>query len=55
MVEKNAVAGVHPVSFSVVDSNPISVHFGDRIGAARIERGRLALWNFADLTIEFAR
>ena len=37
VVEKNAVAGVQPVGFTVVYRDPVGVDFGARIGAAWVK------------------
>src|SRR3546814_16081984 len=49
LVEQDAVGGVHAVRLAVVHGHPIGVQLGRRIGAARIERRRLALRRLLDL------
>ncbi len=53
MVEENAVAGIHPVGFAVVDSDPVGVKLGSGVGAAWAEGGGLLLGGLLDLTEEF--
>lgn len=54
VVEQDAVARVHPVSFAVVHHNPIRVHLGYCIGAPRIERCGFLLRDLLYQTEEFA-
>src|SRR5581483_2119066 len=40
---------MHSVALAVIDGDPVAIHFGDAIRAARIERRELVLWDLADL------
>ena len=51
MIKQDTVAGIHAVSFPVVDGDPESVELGDTVGGTGIERGRLGLWCLNDLSI----
>ena len=53
MVEENAVAGVDAVGFAVVDRDPVGVHLGYGIGAARVERRCFLLRRLLHQTVEF--
>ena len=53
MVEEDAVAGIEPVGFAVVDGDPIAVEFGDGVGTARVEGGGFFLRGFLNETVEF--
>ena len=48
VVEKDAVARVHPVGLAVVDGDPVRVELGYAIGRARMEGRRLGLLCFRD-------
>ena len=52
VVEKNPVAGIHAVRFTVVDRDPVGVELGDSIGAAGIEGRRLFLRNFLHKSVQ---
>ena len=43
MVEEDTVASVDPVGLAVVHRDPVGIHLGDGVGAARVEGGRLGL------------
>jgi len=49
MVEKDAVAGVHAVGFTVVLGDPVSVELGYSVRAAWVERSGLGLRHLAYL------
>lgn len=53
MVEQDAVAGVEAVGFAVVDGDPVGVHLGDGIRAARVEGRGFLLRDFLDQAVEF--
>ena len=53
MVEKDAVAGKHPVTFPVVHRKPVSVDLGRAVRAARVKWRCLTLRDFLYLTIHF--
>ena len=53
VVEQDTVARIHPIRFTIVDGDPISIQFGNAVRAAWVERRRLALWRFDDLAIQF--
>ena len=46
MVEEDAVTGVHAIGFTVVHGDPVGVHLGDRIRAARVKRRGFLLRGF---------
>ncbi len=52
VVEKDAVAGEHPIRFTVIDGYPIGVHLGYGIGGAWIKRSCLRLWGFLNFSVE---
>src|SRR5512145_526187 len=52
VVEKNSVRGVHAVRLAIVDGDPIGIKLRRGVGAARIERRRLALWPLPDEPVQ---
>ncbi len=52
MIEKDAIAGIHAVGFTVVDRNPVGIEFGHRVRAAGIKRQGFLLRNFLHQTIQ---
>ena len=52
VVEQDAVGGVHAVGLAVVHRDPVGVELGRGVGAARIERRRLALRRLLDLAVQ---
>ncbi|MNL02313.1 hypothetical protein D3C87_1228140 [compost metagenome] len=52
MVEENAVGGVNPVGFPVVDDDPVGVELGHRIGTTGVERCGFALRNLLNHAVE---
>src|SRR6516165_3143639 len=44
---------MHSVGFTIIRGDPEPIEFGDTIRGSRIEWRRLALWDLADITIEF--
>ncbi len=52
MVEQNAVARVHAIRLAVVHRDPVGVHLGHRVGAARVEGRGFLLRNFLHQAIE---
>jgi len=54
VVKQNAVAGVQAIGFAVVDRDPVGVHLGHRIGAARVEGRGFRLWNFLHQAVQLA-
>jgi len=52
MIEQNAVAGVDPVGFAIIDGDPVCVKLGNGIGRAWIERRSFFLWRFLNETVE---
>lgn len=52
MIEKDTVAGKHTIRLAIVDYNPVSVHLGNTIRGARIERSSLLLRNFLHFTVQ---
>ena len=52
MVKQDAVAGIHAIGFAVVDDDPVRIHLGHSVGAARVERGGFFLGNFLHQTIK---
>jgi len=55
VVEKYAIAGVHPVRLAVVDCDPVGIEFGYSIRRARIEGRGFRLRCFDNLSIELGR
>jgi hypothetical protein len=53
MVEKDAVAGIHPIGFTVVNRDPIGIELGYAVGASWVEWSCFSLWNFLDKSVEF--
>eukprot|EP01022_Parablepharisma_sp_SALTPOND_P036279 TRINITY_DN9838_c0_g1_i1.p1 TRINITY_DN9838_c0_g1~~TRINITY_DN9838_c0_g1_i1.p1 ORF type:complete len:1069 (-),score=237.17 TRINITY_DN9838_c0_g1_i1:780-3986(-) len=53
VVEQDAVAGIDAVGFTVVDHDPVAIHLGHGIGAARVEGGGFLLRDLLDQTVEF--
>ena len=54
VVEEDAIAGVEAIGLTVVHDNPVTVHLGDGVGAAGVERGSFFLRDFLHLAVEFA-
>ncbi len=54
VVEEDAVAGVHAVGLAVVHRDPVGVHLGHRVGAARVEGRGLLLRNFLHQAVKLA-
>ena len=54
VVEQDAVAGIHAIGLTVVHRDPVGVHLGHRIGAARVEGGSFLLRGFLHQAIELA-
>ncbi len=54
MVKQDAVAGIHAIGFAVVHGDPIRIHLGYGVGAARVKRRGLTLRGFLHQAIEFA-
>ena len=54
MVEKNPVAGVHPVRLAIIYRDPVRVHFGATVGASRIKRRFLGLRDLLHKTVHLA-
>jgi len=54
VVEQDAVAGMHPVGFAVVDGDPVAIDLGGGVRAARVEGRGFLLGNFLDLAEHFA-
>lgn len=54
MVEEDAGAAEHVVSFAVFLDDPETVKLGNCVRAVRVERGVLVLRDFFDLAVEFA-
>ncbi len=52
MVEEDAVTGVEAVGFAVIYGDPVGVHLGHGVGAARVEGGGFLLRGFLDETVE---
>ena len=52
VVEQDAVGGVHAVGLAVVHRDPVGIELGGGIGAARIERRRLALRRLLHLAVQ---
>ena len=52
MIEKDAIARIHAVRFAVVDGDPVRIQLGNAVGAAWVERGRLALWGLDHLSVQ---
>jgi hypothetical protein len=55
VVEEDAVAGVHAVGLTVVDRDPVGVHLGHCVGAARVKGRGLPLRNFLHQAVELGR
>ena len=53
MVEQDAVAGIHAIGFAVVHGDPVGVHLGHGVGAARVERRGFLLRGFLHQAVEF--
>ncbi len=54
VVEEHAVAGVHAVGLAVVHRDPVGVHLGHRVGAARVEGRGLLLRDLLHQTVQLA-
>ena len=52
MVEKNPVAGVHPVAFAVVHSYPVGIKLRDSVGASGIKGRALLLRDLLNQPVE---
>mmetsp|Transcript_18202 Transcript_18202/g.27028 ORF Transcript_18202/g.27028 Transcript_18202/m.27028 type:complete len:261 (+) Transcript_18202:28-810(+) len=52
VVEKNTIRQVHSVGLTVVDQDPEGVLLGHSVWRSGVERSRLALWNFLDLSVK---
>src|SRR5690606_6969697 len=52
VIEENAVGGMKAVGLAVVDRDPVGIELRHRIGAARIEWGRLVLRRRLHLAVE---
>ena len=55
VVEKDAIAGVHPVALTVIHRDPIPVELGDRVGRPRVERGGFLLRDLLHQPVQFRR
>src|SRR3977135_4314415 len=55
MIEKNAITGVDPVGFAIIDGDPVGVKLGNGIGRAWIERRSFFLRRFLNETGELPR
>lgn len=55
MVEEDSIAGKHIVGFPVIDCYPVTVKFGDCIGAPRIKGRLLVLRGLLHQSIQFTR
>ena len=51
MVEKDAIAGEHPIALAVVDGDPVGIDFCRAVGTAWIKRGSFPLRDFLDQTV----
>jgi hypothetical protein len=51
VVEQDAVGGVHPVAFTVVDGDPVAEDLGHSVGRAGMERRPLRLRGLLDETV----
>ena len=47
------ITGIHPVSLSIVDDDPVSIQLGHAVRRPRVERCRLLLRCLDDLAVEF--
>ena len=52
VVKKDAVAGIDPIGLAIINRDPIGVHLGNRIGAARVKGCFLRLWCFLHQAIQ---
>lgn len=52
VIEEDAVAGIEPVGFAIVDGDPVGVELGDGIGAAGVEGGGFLLRGFLHEAVE---
>ena len=52
MIKQNAIAGVDPVGFAIIDGDPVCVKFGNGIGRAWIERRSFFLWCFLNEAVK---
>jgi hypothetical protein len=53
VVEQDTVAGVHPVRFTVVDTDPIRVELGAAVGGSGVEGRGLTLRGLDNFAVEF--
>ena len=54
MVEQHAVAGIHAIGFAVVHRDPVGIHLGHRIRAARVEGRGLLLRDLLHQAVQLA-
>jgi hypothetical protein len=52
VIEQDAVAGIHPISFAIVYGDPVSIKLGDRVWTAWIKWRLFPLRNFLHQTIQ---
>lgn len=55
VIEQDAITRKHPIRLTIVDNDPVRIQFSTSIGRPGVERRRLALRGFDDLTIELGR
>lgn len=55
VVEKDAVAGIHAVGFTVIDRDPVGIELGTGVGGAGIERRLLRLRDLLHLAEQLGR
>ncbi len=55
MVKQNAITGIETIRLAVIHGDPVAIHFGHGIRAARVKRGGFGLRNFLHQAIQFAR
>src|SRR5262249_52886429 len=55
MIEQYAVAREHPVAFTIIHRDPVSVKFSDAVRAARVKRRRFALRDLLGLAEKLRR
>ena len=51
VIKQDTVAGIHAVSFPVIDGDPESVELGDTVGGTGVEWGSLRLWSLDHLSV----
>jgi len=53
VIEQNSIGSMHPIGFTVVHNNPVSILLGNSVRRARVERRFFSLRSLHDFSIKF--